>query len=61
MPSHRDQSSSTAWQIHARFTIEAGSEQEAQRALRAIERAAARASASVTIHVHASEGQDAVA
>jgi hypothetical protein len=50
--------SDTPWVIHGRFMIEAVNEDQANRALGAMERAAGRASASVTIHVHASEAND---
>jgi hypothetical protein len=49
---------SEPWTMSGRFLIEADSEEEAQRAFTAIERAAKRASAVVTIHIHGSEARD---
>lgn len=47
--------SSPKWQIHGRFLIVGEDEDEAYKALEALEGAGTRATASVTINVHLSE------
>lgn len=55
-PSRSD--SECSWRLGGQFLIEAKSEDEATRALGAIERTAAKVAGSVTIHVHYSGPAD---
>lgn len=45
------------WEMSGRFLIEGKDEDECQRASEALERAAKRVNATVTIHIHVSEPQ----
>ncbi len=54
-----DLGQSGGWAIHGRFVIDGADQDEAERALKALERTAKRVGAAVTIHVQISEGEPA--